>query len=527
MSGRKSKRARLEKPARIEDSAEAARAAAAAAVPFDALPDAVLCDVFKALGLCESWPLRGVCRRWRRVVEETEWAIAELRIAGGRGTTAAGSMEALAALFDQRKLRLGVGASIALAPVLEESQRAELAELEERHALAARAACGVLAAAVRAGPAPRAVAVNILSRYRYEDIGVGSAGESFVRDYVLGVLGALRPPAAEGAAISSGSSSSLENLSIGLSDSRGRDPGYDDGDEEGADGGGSDDYDYDELELEQLPWPEVDKLRAALAPFAKLRSLSLFFNELDAGATPDAAEAIAAACPLLRSVCLRPFRNSAGGVLAALAPLARLEELVVSWLPFQWSFDAAANGFVALANGPAGQSLRKLEFVKKHTVLGGHGDPKAFSGPSADSSPWPAPLPEPAVAALARMPKLQSIQSLEFDAHGHLESPASLRALGRARGLRELHLALSTAADGPGRSLGAELLRTLPSVLSGLPLLKRLGLNLAVLRPPFLTWASRQILRGLRPGVSVHVDLIDPEMQAAARAVLAGRHGPR
>eukprot|EP00741_Cyanophora_paradoxa_P024941 tig00000056_g24075.t1 len=54
---------------------------------------------------------------------------------------------------------------------------------------------------------------------------------------------------------------------------------------------------------ESSPWPAPAELRTALAPFAQLRSLDLFF-ETCPGATPATAAAIAGACPLLRSLSL-------------------------------------------------------------------------------------------------------------------------------------------------------------------------------------------------------------------------------
>eukprot|EP00741_Cyanophora_paradoxa_P024584 tig00000269_g23735.t1 len=363
MSGHKSKshaskRARVEQPAAPPAPAPVPLQGAGQEA-FDALPDAVVSDVFKALGLRESWHLRGVCRRWRRVVEETEWASVELRIEGGDATDwtggksgkrrkAAGGEGAggpggervyslLTELFEARKLRLGgsAGCSVALRaefprpPTLRLGKSGDVAAVEKSHQLAASAACGLLAtiAGRVCGPAQlREATVELINASR-----IRRATRKLLRDVLLGVLRALAPQ--------DGAASALECLSVGFTG-----------------GPGSDDSESDRF----MPWPEPDELRTALAPFGKLRSLTLFFNELDEGAALEAAAAIAEACPLLRSLALGPGEDAA---LAALAPLAHLEELVVEWPPPTRDSNEP-RALAALADKPAGRSLRRIALFR-------------------------------------------------------------------------------------------------------------------------------------------------------------------
>eukprot|EP00741_Cyanophora_paradoxa_P024942 tig00000056_g24076.t1 len=148
-----------------------------AAPAIDALPDAILSDVLKTLGLRAGWPLRGVCRRWRRVAEDTPWPSLELRFRSGGGgpapAPAAAASDAsgagprpnasggdrfeeacgaLSTLFEQRKLRLAGGASVALRPELAPGpsrRAADVAEARQRHRGALEAACRLLAAITR------------------------------------------------------------------------------------------------------------------------------------------------------------------------------------------------------------------------------------------------------------------------------------------------------------------------------------------------------------------------------------------
>eukprot|EP00741_Cyanophora_paradoxa_P020823 tig00000055_g20102.t1 len=264
--------------------------------------------------------------RWRRVVEETEWAVVELRIKGG---TAIDSKI--------RAAEFGESSSSSSSPT-----RSLFSELFEKTKLR-----------------PREVTIE---RLKGEDgdqiVGDPDVNANLISAYLLGVLRALRPP--EGAA------SSLEGLRVGFCFCLDLDrfPSRDIGNRI------------------KLPWPRAPELRAALAPFGALRSLALDvmisgvhkslafqFSGLDEGISPHAAAAIAAACPLLRSLSL-PLRpsgspTSTSAVLAALAPLAHLQQLavVLDGVRSGAKVNVAA-GLAALADGPAGKSLRKIAFFK-------------------------------------------------------------------------------------------------------------------------------------------------------------------
>eukprot|EP00741_Cyanophora_paradoxa_P017686 tig00021013_g17080.t2 len=285
---------------------------------FDALPDAVASNAFESLGPRAMWPLRGVCRRWRRVIEETEWSSFELRT-------------------DEEK-------SAGSAPSSHDAATA-LREVE--------AACGLLASIVRSGggggggggaaPAaaqPREVVFAILgSEDEDEEDG---CGEGFLRCFVLGALRALRPPG--------GAPGRLEGLHLCLKNrvyaqTRGR---------------------------MDVPLPPGDELRAALSPFGELRSLTRYFQAHDSGATPEAAAAAAAACPLPRSLSFRPDLASESAALAALAPLARLERPAplfgAARSDLCLAADASGGGFGPIAGGPAGRSLRSLCLLDEELV---------------------------------------------------------------------------------------------------------------------------------------------------------------
>eukprot|EP00741_Cyanophora_paradoxa_P025817 tig00000396_g24910.t1 len=124
---------------------------------MDVLPDALFGSVFNALGMPESWPLRAVCRRWRRMIEETEWANLELTSkpvggdvdASGRGSSSSGDIDivdaysAVASLIEQGVVRLGKGASVALRPRLAYFGTASTAA-KQSHQRTVQAACSLL-----------------------------------------------------------------------------------------------------------------------------------------------------------------------------------------------------------------------------------------------------------------------------------------------------------------------------------------------------------------------------------------------
>eukprot|EP00741_Cyanophora_paradoxa_P010915 tig00020553_g10552.t1 len=413
-------------------------------------------DIFRALGLRTSWPLRGVCRRWRRVVEETEWANFELKGAAASGEHAQSgesAYEAAAAMIEKRKLRLGGGASVTLRPEIVEvadtegdSRRSwEAGELANRRTL--EAARRLLAAIARShsgssgGPAQlREVTVEVCGNASESRDYSRQVDKDFVRAYLLGVLEALRPP--EGAA------SGLEGLSVGLTV---------------ADRGRSGRF---------LAWPDAAELRAALAPFGALRSLTLSF-EHSHGCCPKAAAAIAAACPLLRALLVSPSFRAAGGVLAALSRLAHLQRLTVVDERMS-TRDGVSEGVAALAEGPAGASLAAVAFVRGEwpAVPYRRGE---FPRLSPEARYCFVGLSDEAWGALGRMPRLESFRSLRF---GGESAAAAALAFGRLASLREARLIVSfcSATSDPDRTRAT--LRALADAIYSAPRLERLQLRL-------------------------------------------------
>eukprot|EP00741_Cyanophora_paradoxa_P003724 tig00000093_g3619.t1 len=391
---------------------------------FDALPDAVVSEVFRSLGLQASWSLRGVCRRWRRIIEETEWPSFELRT-------------------DEDELAYGkhvhAGASIELGPDWLEMQ----------------SACSLLSALV---------IFEVLGSEQCDE----RFGNDFLADYLRRALQALRPP--EGAA------SVLEGLHLYLSNGQ-----------------------YAPMML--MPLPPAAELRAALAPLGQLRSLTLLFPLLDNGLLPEDAAAIAAACPLLRSLSARPELRLGSAVVAALAPLARLERLAVL-LDIPEDYKGAPEelveldgGLAALADGPAGESLRTIHFLHEELVDGRqllYGEESFPRLSDADLRSYhfsSVRVSDDALRALSRMPRLECVEPLRF--RFDRVSPAAVRALGRTAALQRLHLRVAgsmrsgledgdsdadeddDAGTDPGDAFAA-----LAGALSALPSLSRLRLEL-------------------------------------------------
>eukprot|EP00741_Cyanophora_paradoxa_P015841 tig00020904_g15293.t1 len=445
------KRARIDEPAAPPaTAAEAIHMQAAVAFMINALPDALLGCVFKALGVQGSWPLRGVCRRWRRVVEETEWPSFDLRFKGPNKTAA----EAVLSFVEKRtrELQLSAGASVSLRPEFEfefaTSDPLKAAGFKRSLQCLVTATLEILAAVARrqSGPLqPRAATVELISsednrvprsllEAEHEDFRGGRYRLDFLSSFLFGVLRALQP------ADEPASASTLESLSIGLHPKVPH-----------------------ACSTDALPFPPAAELRAALAPFCQLQSLTLCFGELDQGIFPEEAAAVAAACPLLRAVALHP--RGAAQVLAALAPLARLEELSLAAASADALFDAS-RGLEALAEGPAGRSIRRIAFFLRK----GHYREGEFPRRSPGATPCVVPLSGAGVLAFSRMPNLESIKDIELFCRSF--DPATFLALGRVARLREAGLRVALEQGG------APLLRLLPEVLSSLPRLSRLGLDI-------------------------------------------------
>eukprot|EP00741_Cyanophora_paradoxa_P009783 tig00000147_g9479.t1 len=417
---------------------------------FDALPDAVIADVFKQLGLRASWPLRRVCRRWRRVVEETEWASFDLRVRTKRIKHVS---DGVSALFKKRKLRLSAGASVALRPELEvgASRDLELWDIV--------GAVGDVLAAISVThrghnqAQPREVVVEFLEGDAdLFDEYACAVDDLFMQLYVLSVLAAYSYRLRD----VGGTVSGLHSLSIGLSSRREALPGSD--------------------RRMHFPSSADGELGAALAPFRELRSLDLFFHN-SAGIPPETAAIIAAACPLLRSITICPLIFAANEVLAALAPLAHLEELAVVW-PSNCGLHDFNHGVAALACGAAGASLRKIAFVAEAGLHKDGGFPKRSADPPVEA---PAEVFAGGLRALGLMPNLESIGPLIFKAR-ELD-PEEILALGCVASLREAHVCLYSALqdledDRSDPDFASGALRALAGALSRLPRLERLRLDL-------------------------------------------------
>eukprot|EP00741_Cyanophora_paradoxa_P024593 tig00000269_g23744.t1 len=481
---------RAGKRARVDGAAETATAPdplqAPLPDPFDALPDAVVSDVFKALGYQNSWPLRRVCRRWRRVVEETEWAGVELTIWGSSGEDRDGEQtrrfRSALSVFENRKLRLAKGVALRARLPFDRTQP-EPEDNEDWEAVGlppppprtktkwtaekganrrtVGAACSLLAAIARSHSGPAELLDVFVG---LDGVGPGDLSDPrFLNSYLLGVLGALAPPG--------GAPSALQILSVGLNGVQLDDPGS----------------------LRCPTWPPAAELRAALAPFGKLLSLTLVFDQSCLGVSPQAAAAIAEACPLLEHVCLCPsFEDKApDGVLASLSRLAHLAHLIVHWpSASSWPWDGGHDeakvldgGVVALATGPAGQSLRGLAF---HTSIYGYRDLDESWDPYTWLRLADVELSGGALAALGGMPLLEYLEPLQLSGlflnPDHV-TPKAVLALGRVPGLREASVVVREPVgysdDPAGRAAAlAGLLGALGQALSEAPSVERLTLKL-------------------------------------------------
>eukprot|EP00741_Cyanophora_paradoxa_P024491 tig00022075_g23647.t1 len=374
--------------------------------------------------------------RWRRVIEETEWASVELRLKplswrgdgdrpadepgaeaapAGRGVAA----ERVCSSLMIKSLRLGgaAGCRIAVRAELDDASTPDAPDLNPAAEAAASCACRLvefIAGRGRPRPQLREVVVELIAGDRIVMNGA-HLDPAFASALLLGALRALRPPEVGGAAGCGPSRSALETLSVGITGGRAR--RFDD-------------------ETRELAWPAAAELRAALAPFPALASLTVSLNGLDAGAGPEEAAAVAAACPLLRSLALRPADAAA---LGALAPLAHLQQLTLM-LDCEYSSSGldATDGLAALAGGPAGRSLRRIDFIGARGYFMAGEFPRQVESPRPSlSGPSYLSLTTPpgAVSALARMPNLAAVGPLRFSTE--FSDPATATALGRATSLRE------------------------------------------------------------------------------------------
>eukprot|EP00741_Cyanophora_paradoxa_P020468 tig00021257_g19758.t1 len=309
---------------------------------IDVLPDALLERIFSEhFGADEAWrTARLVCRKWRRLVQETEWRM--LSVTGTRPAT----FDSLAAFLRSGRLRLRGGGAAEVELHVEyrdfDASSSSPAQVDELLAdveinTLGRAAHEALRTSLQAAGSLGRVGVfyrmAALNRVlpRFEPGHRNAVGRDIVLSEVFGTLSALRPPPS--------SSSSLPVLHIWQG------PGTNDEDDE--DGG-------EPPALRALNFEiSARALRRALAPFSRLEELFLpswmFVDRRD-------TLAIAASCPALQRLCVRPVNDDA---LAGLSSLAKLNEL--NW----WTHHHLdlGSGFAEFAVGPAGQNLRTLSDV--------------------------------------------------------------------------------------------------------------------------------------------------------------------
>eukprot|EP00741_Cyanophora_paradoxa_P010953 tig00020553_g10589.t1 len=183
---------------------------------------------------------------------------------------------------------------------------------------------------------------------------------------------------------------------------------------------------------------------------------------------PESAAAVAAACPLLRSASLRPRFDSFSKVLAALAPLEHLEELLAS------SFKPASvsEGLVALADGPAGRSLRRIALLDGKWLYEYGEFPKRSVASLRSIEAFTTCINSAAIVALGRMPRLECFEPLRMNP---LVNPEDIPAIGRIANLQEAHVHFDCLSTG--RAIGPHL-RAVAEALACLPRLARLKLNL-------------------------------------------------
>eukprot|EP00741_Cyanophora_paradoxa_P001911 tig00000523_g1851.t1 len=459
-----SKRSRVAEPA----AAAASPAQDAGTFGFDALPDDVMSALFKSLG-------------------------------DGAGTdaddppaSASSAAEDMAALLEERKLRFARGSEFEL--------RLELLSPDCKSLPRALAAACRIVAAI---PRPRKMTVELFPAYpsakgrsSIDSATNAAVAAGVVSAFLLGMLRALRPVDPDGAA--GGSGSGLQSLKLGFLPL---------------------DCAYTYTEQQPLPWPPADELRAALAPFGDLRSLDLWFPGAAVGA--ETAAAIVAACPLLRSVSFRPCPMESPAVFIELGRLAHLRKLVVL-LRNYWESRRCAGGIAALAAGPAGASLRRIAFYHCIRVYDCNWFPRRR--PEALAESWC--LSDDDLLALGHLPALESASPLLIDAGVGGVDAASILALGRAEGLRELALEfqMGAAPADPDRAL--EALEALGGALEGLPRLASLKLKLVV-GVAYLENADDFAALFRSPGVSralaeleLHVPRDVGEAEAAAVAAL-------
>eukprot|EP00741_Cyanophora_paradoxa_P017145 tig00020960_g16557.t1 len=314
---------------------------------------------------------------------------------------------------------------------------------------------------LRAQPAAllRALAEGPLRRLREAEVRFSLADGAKLARHVSDVLGAVRPAGAALEALLVASDADAQHGSLAACDPQ--------------------------------------QLHASLAPLANLRHLHLppsFVVE------PPHAAAVAAACPLLRRLALRPCGvHSPNGVvpaLAALASLAHLEELEL------FGRDNP-HGIDDVARGPAGQSLRVI---------------RLSSEPNANVVFGAASF-----LAMAAMPRLEAVEGwIELGGNVGPETLSELQALSR---LRSLHLSFRLC------SLSVVALSGLAAALTaGCPALTELGIrgfvrDSAPSTPGYGAAASEALaalyIAGRRALREVSVDSHAPLSEAEAAALAA------
>eukprot|EP00741_Cyanophora_paradoxa_P001776 tig00000073_g1722.t1 len=333
------------------------------------LPDAVVTRVLSLLPVFEALRLRPVCKQWQRAIDGALWE--HLQLDASAKEPGRLQLEELGRRIQSGRLQLAARPSVKLRlRVPFESDRMLKARedgIDHRDVENMYQESGAYKLLGAAG-AGAGVGAGIRSLHVIVDVGCFE-GEpipgSVFSGLVLGSLSALRPPplsdspgapSAAAAAVDAAPAPApaLTDLTLDIDDGKKHISNYD--------------YDRDEWR------PSPAEILPLLSPFRLLRSLALFPSTLEPCiVTGPAVAAIVQCCPLLRSVLFRP-RD--GATVAALAPLAFLEEVTLAADMYdandhQTHCDLDIRGGpAALAAGLAGRSIRSFSTERAALVSG-------------------------------------------------------------------------------------------------------------------------------------------------------------
>eukprot|EP00741_Cyanophora_paradoxa_P020465 tig00021257_g19755.t1 len=463
------------------DAGQASSSAAAAAAKssvtdtdaygsvIDVLPDALLERIFSEhLGAAEAWrTARQACRKWRRLVEEIEWC--ELQVDGTRPET----FRTLAAVVRSGRLRLRRGGAAAVeldinyldldldvdvdrmrssspddTPTTSALNEELLAEAEVD--APGHAAHDALRACVLAAGGLRHVAVfhrvpNLDLERLSRDVDIDRQQlqhlyeicRCIIPSQLFSTLRALQPPR------STTSHVHLSSLII-------------------ADDDRPVDDDHIEEEEEIAAGISGGALRHALAPFSRLQLL-LLPNSIRID--QQHAAAIAASCPALQRLWIRPLNDDA---LVGLSSLSKLEELRL------WCHNTLilGSGFAEFAASPAGRNLRILGDTIPEQISDDDGAGTWCRG--ADFAPATMRA-LPAMRSLERLLFTKGLSLIKYDGQELAQAREAVACLGACPKLAELSYACSA-----GSAVDTEVLHGLADALERSSSLRHLDLLLVI-----------------------------------------------